>query len=455
MQDTMNNKVGTKKVYLQTWGCQMNEYDTELVRSILAQANYALVPKEEDADVVLFNTCAIREHAHQKVYNRIHEIKRGHNGNPVMIGILGCMATNLRTDLLENRRLKIDFIAGPDSYKRLPKLIEECYAVDVGTEHCSVPTKKPYDVTLSEFETYSDVYPRRERGVNAWLAVMRGCNNFCTFCVVPYTRGRERSRSVENVVEETRRLAGDRFKQVTLLGQNVNSYFCDGRDFADLLEAVSSVDGIERIRFTSPHPKDFPDKLLDVVARNPKVCKHIHLPAQSGNNRILDLMNRTYTREEFLALVGKIRAKYPSIVLTTDIIVGFPTETDAEFADTIELMNEVGFDSAFTFKYSARKGTVASRLHKDALTEAIKTERIVHLVELQKEISLKKNRAHIGETQDILIDGIGSKRSVEDVHGRTDGNKLVTLAGGNYSLGDLVPVRISGASVHGLKGVAI
>ncbi len=442
------------KVFIETYGCQMNVYDTELVQSILAKANYDLVAKEEQADIVLLNTCAIREHAHQKVYNRVHEIhqkrRSGHKdttsqGHKLLIGILGCMATNLRTDLLENRRLDIDFIAGPDSYKRLPDLIRE--AAGEGA--------KPFDLTLSEFETYSDVYPQRERGVNAWLAVMRGCNNFCTFCVVPYTRGRERSRSVENVVEETRQLASEGFKQVTLLGQNVNSYYAEDKDFADLLEAVSGVEGIERIRFTSPHPKDFPDKLLDVVARNPKVCKHIHLPAQSGNNRILDLMNRTYTREEFLTLVGKIRAKYPSIALTTDIIVGFPTETDAEFADTIALMNEVEFDSAFTFKYSARKGTAASRQYKDEIPEAIKTERIVALVELQKEISLKKNRTHINETHTILIDSIGGKRSAEDVYGRTDGNKLVTLNSGTYSLGDLVPVRVTGASVHGLKGVAI
>ena len=468
----MNNDVMKKKIFLETYGCQMNVYDTELVQSILAKANYAFVPKEEEADVVLLNTCAIREHAHQKVYNRIHEIKRGHNGNPVMIGILGCMATNLRTDLLENRRLDIDFIAGPDSYKRLPQLIEEAAKTEVRGKKVrgkKQEVRRVFDITLSEFETYSDVYPQRERGVNAWLAVMRGCNNFCTFCVVPYTRGRERSRSVENVVEETRQLAGEGFKQVTLLGQNVNSYYDDGapalpasrtayrrgRDFADLLEAVSGVAGIERIRFTSPHPKDFPDKLLDVVARNPRVCKHIHLPAQSGNNRILDLMNRTYTREEFLALVGKIRAKYPSIALTTDIIVGFPTETDAEFADTLALMNEVGFDSAFTFKYSQRKGTIASRKFPDDVPEAIKTERIVRLNELQKEISLKKNRAHIGKTLEILLENKGSKRSPDVLYGRADGNQLVTLAEGGYAPGDLLQVRIIDASPNILKGVAI
>ena len=450
----MIKPIANNKVFIETYGCQMNVYDTELVCSILTKANYNLVPKEEEADIVLLNTCAIREHAHQKVYNRIHEIKRGHS-NPVMIGILGCMATNLRTDLLENRRLDIDFIAGPDSYKRLPQLIEEAAMTEVGGKEVRGKTKRIFDITLSEFETYSDVYPHHEKGVNAWIAVTRGCNNFCTFCVVPYTRGRERSRTIENVVEETRRLAREGFKQVTLLGQNVNSYYAEDKDFADLLEAVSAVEGIERIRFTSPHPKDFPDKLLDVVARNPKVCKHIHLPAQSGNNRILDLMNRTYTREEFLALVGKIRAKYPSIALTTDIIVGFPTETDAEFADTLGLMNEVGFDSAFTFKYSQRKGTVASRKFPDDVPEAIKTERIVQLNELQKEIALRKNRAHIGKTIEILLENKGSKHSPDVLYGRANGNQLVTLDEGSYALGEFVQARIIDASPNVLKGVAI
>ena len=442
-----------KKIFIQTWGCQMNVYDTELVQSILTKANYALVSREDEADVVLLNTCAIREHAHQKVYNRIHEIKRGHNGNPVMIGILGCMATNLRTDLLENRRLDIDFIAGPDSYKRLPQLMEEAAKKEGRGKR--EEGRKIFDVTLSEFETYSDVYPRRERGVNAWLAVMRGCNNFCTFCVVPYTRGRERSRSVENVVEETRRLAGEGFKQVTLLGQNVNSYHCEDHDFADLLEAVSAVEGIERIRFTSPHPKDFPDKLLHVVARNPKVCKHVHLPLQSGSNRILEMMDRTYTREEFMALAAKVRCLIPGVALSTDVIVGFCRETDADFAQTLNVMEQVGFDSAFTFKYSRRKGTIASRKYPDDIPEAIKTGRIVLLNEIQKKISLRKNRAHIGETLEILLENKGSKRSPDVLYGRANGNQLVTLDEGGYRLGEFVQARIIDASPNILKGVAI
>ncbi len=495
-----DNRMFVKKVFVETYGCQMNVYDTELVQSILVKANYALVSREEDADVVLVNTCAVREHAHQKVYNRVHEIHQkrcsGHKdtmsqGHKPLIGILGCMATNLRTDLLENRRLKIDFIAGPDSYKRLPQLIDEAAKTEVrGKEVRSKKqeVRRVFDITLSEFETYSDVYPRRERGVNAWLAVMRGCNNFCTFCVVPYTRGRERSRSVENVVEEARRLAADGFKQVTLLGQNVNSYFwplpeevaktpspvgsllgsalvstegrnqqgvTSGKDFADLLEAVSGVEGIERVRFTSPHPKDFPDKLLHVVARNPKVCKHVHLPLQSGSNRILELMDRTYTREEFMALAAKIRGLIPGVALSTDVIVGFCTETDAEFAQTLDVMEQVGFDSAFTFKYSQRKGTIAERKFPDDVPDAVKTERIVRLNELQKKISLRKNRAHIGKTLEILLENKGSKHSPEVLYGRADGNQLVTLDGGGWALGESVKVRVIDASPNVLKGVAI
>ncbi len=446
----MNNV--PKKVFIQTWGCQMNEYDTELIRAILAKENFAFVEDELSADVILLNTCAIRENAHRKVYGRIHEIRHkripplaGQVANPVLIGILGCMATNLRQELLENRNLKIDFIAGPDSYKRLAHLIRQA----------TLTGKKSFDVTLSEFETYSDMYPTRTKGVNAWIAVMRGCNNFCTFCVVPYTRGRERSRSVENVLEEVEHLAEEGFRQVTLLGQNVNSYWDGQHDFADLLEAVSNVDGIERIRFTSPHPKDFPDKLLDLIVSNKKVCKHIHLPLQAGNNRILDLMNRTYTKEEFLNLVKKIRNLIPQVTLTTDIIVGFSSETDEEFDDTYRVMKEVEFDSAFIFKYSKRQGTIASRKYPDDVPEEIKTERIIQLNALQKEISLKKNLKHIGQTHAILIENEGTPRSVADFQGRNDGNKLVIFPFGNYRAGQFVDVLITDASAHVLKGQVV
>ncbi len=434
-----------KKVYIETYGCQMNEYDTELVRAILEKENFRIVENEQEAEVVMLNTCSVRDNANRKVYNRIYSIRRNRGKNGVIVGVLGCMATNFRKALLENRELKLDFIAGPDSYKRLPQLIRQVAEGEKGA----------YDVTLSEFEDYSDVYPSRKEGVNAWIAVMRGCNNFCTFCVVPYTRGRERSRSPESVVDEVRRLVADGFKQVTLLGQNVNSYHFEGYDFADLLQKVSEVEGIERIRFTSPHPKDFPHRLLHAVAENPKVCKHIHLPLQAGNDRILELMNRTYTQAEFMRLVDEIRTHCPDVALTTDVIVGFPTETDEEFEDTYRVMQEVEFDSAFIFKYSERPGTIAARKYPDDVPEEKKTERIVRLNELQKEISLKKNRAHIGEVHRVLIEQESTRKSPHDFQGRNDGNKIVIFPAGDYRKGDFVEVKITDATAHVLKGEVI
>lgn len=450
-----------KRIFLETYGCQMNEYDSELVRAILTKENYTFVPSEDEADIIMLNTCAIREHAHRKVYGRIHQIK--HNwkegsrvqglGSRPIIGILGCMATNLRTELLENKNLDIDFIAGPDSYKRLPQLINEAFQTEPQT--LNPKPHKPFDVTLSEFETYSDVFPKPEKGVGAFVSVQRGCNNFCTFCVVPYTRGRERSRAVDNVVDEIKQLADNGFQQVTLLGQNVNSYQHDGQDFADLIEAVSQVAGIKRIRFTSPHPKDFPDKLLDVIANNPKACKHIHLPLQSGNDRILELMNRTYTQKEFLALVDKIRSKYPAMALSTDIIVGFSSETDNEFEDTFKVMEQVQFDSAFIFKYSERKYTIAQRKLADDVPEAIKTERIVQLNELQKEICLTKNTAAVGQTCPVLIESDQGGKNGKLSLGRTDSHKLVSFPKGQFALGTWVQTRITSATPNGLKGEAV
>lgn len=455
------------KVFIETYGCQMNEADSEIIKSVLAKEDFTFVKDPLVADIVMLNTCAIRENAHRKVYGRVHEIRhqrgeslkaiRSQKDNvtgsqshkKVVIGILGCMATNLRQELLENESLDIDFIAGPDSYKRLPSLIHESLK-NVQRSTFDVP-RKFFDVTLSEFETYSDVIPLREKGVNAWVSVMRGCDNFCTFCVVPYTRGRERSRSIENVLEEVKVLASEGFKQVTLLGQNVNSYKHDGKDFADLLEAVSQVEGIERIRFTSPHPKDFPEKLIRVVATNPKVCKHIHLPLQAGNNRVLDLMNRTYTKEEFLALVDKIRAICPGIFLSTDVIVGFPTETAEEFEDTMSIVRQVEFDAAFIFKYSERKNTVASKKYPDDISEDEKKSRIIRLQDLQRDIIFKKNSEQIGKVHSVLIEN-GTNKLKNDFVGRTDGGHLVLLPKGDYSAGQFATIRICAATPHALRG---
>ncbi len=432
-----------KKVYIETYGCQMNAYDTELVKTILGrEGEYQLIDSPEEAEIVLLNTCSVRDNANRKVFNRIHQIKQKRNGDRVLIGVLGCMATNFRRQLLNDPALPVDFIAGPDSYKRLPQLIR----------HVETTGEKSFDVTLSEFETYADVYPTREGGVNAWIAVMRGCDNFCTFCVVPYTRGRERSRDPENVVAEVRRLAEEGYRQVTLLGQNVNSYHFEGKDFAYLLQRVSEVEGIERIRFTSPHPKDFPESLLRVIAENPKVCRHIHLPLQAGNDRILQLMNRTYTRAEFLRLVEKIRTLMPDVVLTTDIIVGFPTETDEEFQDTVQVVEEVQFDSAFIFKYSERPRTIAARKYPDDVPDAVKTERIVYLNDLQKKISYRKNRQHVGEIHEVLIEQEYTKRSPEHYQGRNEGNKIVVVPKGEYHKGQFVHVKILEAAPHALRG---
>ncbi|MBL8014409.1 MAG: tRNA (N6-isopentenyl adenosine(37)-C2)-methylthiotransferase MiaB [Candidatus Omnitrophica bacterium] len=468
-------KKDKKRVFLETYGCQMNEYDTELVKSILAKENYSFTKNEHEADIIMLNTCAVRENAHRKVYGRVHEIlhrRREENklqGAPVLnapapqghratgelatprkpiIGILGCMATNLRQELFENRNLKIDFIAGPDSYKRLPDLIREAQGGE-----------KSFDLTLSEFETYSDVYPARKEGINAWIAIMRGCNNFCTFCVVPYTRGRERSRSVENIVEEVRRLADDGFKQVTLLGQNVNSYRHEEQDFAYLLEEVAKINGIERVRFTSPHPKDFPDRVIDAIASNPKLCKQLHVPMQSGNDRVLDVMNRTYTQKEYLDLIEKMRKKIPGVALSTDVIVGFPTETDAEFEDTYNVMKTVEFDSAFIFKYSERKNTIAAKKFPDDIPEAVKTERIVRLNELQKAHSLKRNRAHIGSVEKVLVEAEATAKSEkhqrDEIQARADNNKIVIIPAGTAKLGDFLNVRITDATTYVLKGELI
>ncbi len=417
----------------------MNEYDTEIVRSILSAAGYVFTQDDLDADIIMLNTCSVRENAHRKVYGHIHDLRHRRNGKPALIGILGCMATGLRQELIENKHLALDFVVGPDSYKRLPEILAA--AVD----------GPGYDVTLSECETYADVSPARAEGVNAWVAVMRGCNNFCSFCIVPHARGRERSRPAGNIIDEVRRLADEGFKQVTLLGQNVNSYRQDGVDFASLLDQVSTVKGIERIRFTSPHPKDFPADLIQVLATNPKVCKQVHLPLQAGNDRVLELMRRHYTGREFMSLVGELRAACPSLALSTDIIVGFPTETDAEFEETFELTREARFDSAFIFKYSPRPRTEAALKWKDDVSEAKKTARIVRLNKLQTDISLQKNKELVGKVQAVLVESSG-KINDGGAYGRNDANKIVALAQGAFKAGNMVNVRITRATPHQLKG---
>ncbi|MCL4709225.1 tRNA (N6-isopentenyl adenosine(37)-C2)-methylthiotransferase MiaB [bacterium] len=432
------------KIYLETYGCQMNEYDSELIRSILRGHKHEFTEAEDQAEAVLLNTCAIRENAHEKIYHRLDHLKglkRRRKGD-LVIGILGCMAQNLRTELAERASI-VDIVAGPDSYKRLPLLLEST------RDH----QEKGFDFSLSEYETYSDIAPQRRPGVNAWIAIMRGCDNFCTFCVVPYTRGRERSREPQNIVAEAERIAAEGFKQITLLGQNVNSYRYEQYDFADLLEMVAEVEGIQRIRFTSPHPKDFPRKLLHAMARNSKICKHIHLPLQAGSNSVLERMNRNYTKEEFLDLAAEIRDTVSEISLTTDIICGFCGETEADFDDTLRMVEQVEFDSAFMFKYSQRKQTIAERKFADDVPEEVKVARLIRLSELQREISLRRNALELGKTHTVLVEEV-SKKNKEQWLGRTDQNKGVVFSGHAHP-GDFVNVRIESYGTNTLLGSVV
>jgi tRNA-2-methylthio-N6-dimethylallyladenosine synthase len=429
--------------FLETYGCQMNEYDSELVRSILINDDFSEVSDPEQADIVLLNTCAVREHAHNRIYGRLQLLGHIRKRRELTIGVLGCMAQNLKMELLDNN-LHVDLIAGPDSYRNLPRLLRELR--DDGRQALSID--------LSEFELYDDIYPARKEGVNAWVAVMRGCDNFCTFCVVPYTRGRERSRPLQSVVEETRQLVSEGYTQVTLLGQNVNSYECDGMRFADLVRAVANIPGIRRVRFISPHPKDFPDDLLKLIKSHPSVCKHVHLPLQAGNDRILKMMRRLHTKEQFIALADYIRNTIPNVILTTDVIVGFPTETREEFMDTIRVMERVRFDAAFIFNYSERKGTVARRRWKDDVAPEEKSYRSVYLNETQKRISREQNERHIGEFQEILVEGPG-KKDDGVWFGRNDGNKVVVFPRTREKSGEYINVKITSASANTLKGIMV
>jgi tRNA-2-methylthio-N6-dimethylallyladenosine synthase len=409
---------GPRQVHIETFGCQMNEYDSEVVRALLKREGFVLTDDRECADVILMNTCAIRENAHTKVYTHLSDLKALKRSRSLVVGVLGCMAQNLKEELTRQEPL-VDLLAGPDAYRQLPMLIRNAVHAQEQGGHA-----KALAVDLSEYETYDDVVPERIPGVNAWIAVMRGCDNFCSFCVVPYTRGRERSRDPQGILDEAARIASEGFKQITLLGQNVNSYRSGDWDFARLLTAVADTPGIERVRFTSPHPKDFPPPLLEAVVFHPKICKHIHLPVQSGNDRILDMMNRTYTRREYLALVHRIRSMNPRMVLTTDIIAGFCSETEAEFEDTYRLLEEVRYHSAFIFLYSERTNTIAARKYADDIPQGVKSRRVTALVEPQRRISADRNREFVGKTLQVLVEGDARKSPLQAM-GKSDGNITV------------------------------
>lgn len=433
----------TNKVYIETYGCQMNLADTEIVQGILQNNGYGLTKELNDADVVLLNTCSIRENAEQRIYGRLGNIKTLKKSNPnLVIGIIGCMAERLKKDLIEEKKM-VDVVVGPDEYRRLPELIDTAFGGEKGI-----------GVRLSKTETYDDIIPYREDGLMAWISVMRGCDKFCTFCVVPFTRGRERSRSLKSIVTEIEQLSLIGFKEVSLLGQNVNSYLDGENDFADLLAAAAEVDRPIRIRFTTSHPQDLSDKLLYTIAAHPNICNHIHLPVQSGSNRILKLMNRTYTIEHYLNLIDKARKIIPGVSFSTDIIAGFPTETYEDHLMTLDVMREVKYDGAYMFKYSPREKTKAFEMGDDVPDET-KTKRLQEIIEVQQQVSFEINQRLLYKEEIILIEGF-SRKSDQFLSGRTDSNKVVIIPNDeNLKPGDYVKVKINKATHATLFGELI
>ncbi|NMB83130.1 MAG: tRNA (N6-isopentenyl adenosine(37)-C2)-methylthiotransferase MiaB [Ignavibacteria bacterium] len=428
------------KIYIETYGCQMNLADTELVQGILHNNGYSISKEIDGADVILLNTCSVRDNAEQKIYNRLDHLKKIKSTKPeTVIGILGCMAERLRTTLIEEKKI-VDVVVGPDEYRRLPEYLDIAFGGDKGI-----------GVKLSRTETYDDIAPYREDGLSAWISVMRGCDKFCTFCVVPFTRGRERSRSLHSIVEEVQQLSSRGFKEVTLLGQNVNSYNDTGKDFADLLAACAVVDRSIRVRFTTSHPQDLSDKLLYTIAEHPNICNYIHLPVQSGSNRILHLMNRTYTIEHYLGLIDKARKIIPSVSFSTDIISGFPTETMEDHLMTLDVMQQVRYDGAYMFKYSPREGTKAFNMIDD-VPDDVKSKRLNDIIELQQNISHEINQSLIGTEETVLVEG-NSKKSDQFFAGRTDTNKVVVFPRvDNVSEGDYVKIKINRATSATLFG---
>lgn len=435
-----------KKLFIETYGCQMNVADSEVVASVMQMAGYEVCESLDEADAVFLNTCSVRDNAEQKIINRLeflHSMKR--KGRRLIVGVLGCMAERVKEDLLEKHHA--DIVAGPDAYLSLPDLILQ---VEAG--------HKAINVELSTTETYKDVIPQRICGphISGFVSIMRGCNNFCHYCIVPYTRGRERSRDVESILAEVRDLKSKGYKEVTLLGQNVNSYRYECNEhtvtFPELLRMVAHEAEGMRVRFTTSHPKDMSDDTLRVIAEEPNVCRHIHLPVQSGSNRILKLMNRKYTREWYLDRVAAIRRIIPDCGLSTDIFSGYCSETEDDHKESLSLMRECGYDSAFMFKYSERPGTYASKNLPDDIPEETKVRRLNELIALQNELSAESNRRCEGRTYEVLAEGV-SKRSKNQLYGRTEQNKVVVFDRNQHHIGDFIKVRITESSSATLKGV--
>ena len=429
-----------KKLFIETYGCQMNVADSEVVASIMQMAGYEVTGNLEEADAVFLNTCSVRDNAEQKILARLGFLQSVRRKRPLIIGVLGCMAERVKEELLELHGA--DLVCGPDAYMSLPDLIGQ-----VESGH------KAINVELSTVETYRDVVPQRLHtgGISGFVSIMRGCNNFCHYCIVPYTRGRERSRDVESILCEVRDLRDRGFKEVTLLGQNVNSYDNASTDFASLLRRVASTAPEMRIRFTTSHPKDMSDETLRVIAEEPNVCRHIHLPVQSGSDAVLARMNRRYTRAWYLDRVAAIRRIIPDCGLSTDIFVGYCGETEEDHQLSLSLMREVGYDSAFMFKYSERPGTYASKHLADDVPEEVKLRRLNELISLQTQLSAEANRRCEGKTYEVLIEGT-SKRSREQLFGRTEQNRVVVFDRGQHHIGDRVMVHITSSSSATLKG---
>ncbi len=435
-----------KKLFIETYGCQMNVADSEVVASIMQMAGYEVCDSLDEADAVFLNTCSIRDNAEQKIFNRLEyffSLRKKKKG--LIVGVLGCMAERVKEDLINNHH--VDLVAGPDAYLSLPDLMAQ---VEAG--------QKAMNVELSTTETYRDVIPARIGGnrVSGYVSIMRGCNNFCHYCIVPYTRGRERSRDVKSILGEVTDLVNKSYKEITLLGQNVNSYRFEAEDgavitFPQLLRTVAQSARGVRIRFTTSHPKDMSDETLHVIAEEPNVCRHIHLPVQSGSSRILKLMNRKYTREWYLDRVEAIRRIIPDCGLSTDIFSGFHSETEEDHQMSLSLMRECQYDSAFMFKYSERPGTYASKNLPDDISEEVKIRRLNEIIEVQNQLSAEANQRCIGKTYEVLVEGF-SKRSREQLVGRTEQNRVVVFDRGSHRIGDFVNVRITEASSATLKG---
>lgn len=430
-----------KNVYIETYGCQMNQADSGIVSKILTENGYSIVKSDTEADVILINTCAVRDNAEKRIHNRVHDLQALKKKNShLKIGILGCMAERLKESLVEKDR--VDIVAGPDSYRKLPQLISQSFAVDV---------------LLSDKETYEDIIPMEidTDGISAFISIMRGCENFCSYCVVPYTRGKERSRSPQSVVEQAKHLFDLGYRDITLLGQNVNSYLYKTENeqinFAQLITMVAQINPQLRVRFATSHPKDISEELVDNIAKYDNICKYIHLPVQSGSDKMLKIMNRKYSAEDYRQKITMIRNKIPNCALSTDVIAGFCGETIEDHQATLDMMSWVGYDTAYMFKYSERPGTLAAKKYKDDVPEQEKIRRLNEIIALQRELSLQSNKKDVGGVFEVLIEG-SSKRDEKKYFGRTSQNKVVVFEKSTYKKGDYVSVKINSCTSATLIG---